>query len=150
MNDTPGKFVGLILAIILSILVPFQIIVVNDEMNNRRLIVEDMRDYIDSIIDGRLNSDADRKSFETKLASYGMILDYDVTRYSRTVNPDPLSGDSYYVTYIEMDDTTTFNKGDKVTLHVYQISGTTTGNLAHRLTGLFIRDFDVSITARVR
>ena len=150
MRDIPAKFVGIVLAVILCILVPFQIIVANNESTNRRLIVDYMRDYIDSIIDGRVNSDADRKAFEAKLASYGLILDYDIVRYSRSVNPDPKTKGSYYVTYVEMDDTTTFNKSDKVELHVYQLSGSTTGTLAHRLTGIFIGDFDVTITARVR
>lgn len=150
MRDLPGKFVGIILAVILCTVVPFQIIVAEEEMINRRLIVEDMRDYVDAIIDGRVNSDADRKAFESKLASYGLLLDYEIIRYSRSVNPDPLSGDSYYVTYIQMDDITTFNKGDKIELHVYQLSGSTTGNIARRLTGMFMRNFDVRITARVR
>lgn len=150
MNDIPGKFLGIILVAALCIMMPFVNVTINEEIDARHLIIEDMSDYIDSITDGRVNSDADQKAFEAKLASYGMVLDYEVTRQARTVNPDPFSQDDYYVSYVEMDDTTHFEKGDKVTVHVWQVSGTTTGNIARRIAGIFSRDLDFTITARVR
>lgn len=151
MNDIPGKIIGILLAFVLCVIMPFINVVVEDEMVNRRLITEDIADFIDSITDGRVMSTADVKAFEAKLASYGILLDYDVTRYARTVNPDPLNSDSnYYVTYVEMTDNEHYNKGDKVSVHVYQVSSSGTETLARKLSGLFIRDFDVTITARVR
>lgn len=151
MNDIPGKIIGILLAFVLCVIMPFINVVVQDEMVNRRLVTEDIASFIDSITDGRVMSEADVKAFEAKLSSYGVLLDYDVTRYARSVNPDPASPSSdYYVTYVEMPNNKTYNKGDKVSIHVYQVSSSGTENLAQKLSGLFIRDFDVTITARVR
>lgn len=149
-SDIPGKVVGILLAFVLCIIFPFVIISTEEEMISRRLIVEEVSSFIDSVIDGRVITDAELRELNASLAAHGMLLDYDIHRYVRSVNPDPTKEEGYLVSYIERDDNMKYDKGDKVSIHVYEVSHAATSTLSHKLTGLYMRDFDLTITARVR
>lgn len=149
-NDIPGKIIGLLLAFVLTVIMPFVTVTVENEMLDRRLIVDDVSNFIDEVIDSRNVTDAMINDLNVNLASYGVTVDYDITRYARSVNSDPTTDADYYVTYLPMDDNRNYEKGDKISVHVYTIGYGTSENLAHRLTGLFVKDLDVTLTARVR
>lgn len=149
-NDIPGKIIGLILAFVLVVIMPFVTVTVENEMLDRRLIVNDVCNFIDEVVDSRQVTSAMIDELNVNLASYGMSVDYEIEHYARSVNADPLSDDDYYVTYIKQDDTSTYAKGDKISVHVYVTGYSSTEALAHKLTGMFVKDLDVTITARVR
>lgn len=150
MHDIPGKVIGLLLAVVLCCIMPFLIISTEQEMVNRRLLTEDVSNFIDSVVDGRAVTDAELREFNANMASYGAIYDYEIHHYKRSVNPDPITGNSYTVSYIEVDDWKNYEKGDKISVHIWEVSPASTTRLSHRLTGLFIRDFDLTVTARIR
>lgn len=149
-NDLPGKFIGLILAFILTVIMPFVTVQVENEMMDRRMIINNVTDFIDEVIDSRNITDAMIDELNVSLASYGVTVNYDITRYARSVNSDPITDSNYYVTYMPIEDTTTFNKGDKISVHVYTVGYSSSAALAHKLTGMFIKDLDETVTARVR
>ena len=148
-NDLPGKIFGIIMGFILCVVMPFVNTASSQEMDNRRLVIEDVSDFLDSVCDGRVISEAEISALNARLSSYGMILDYDIHRYARTVNPD-YTGHDYVVDYVEVDDITTYNKGDKIIIHVYEVSNSSTISLSRKMVGLFVSDFDLTIAARVR
>lgn len=151
MHDIPGKFIGLILAFVLTVIMPFVTVTVENEMVDRRLIINDVTNFIDEVVDSRQVTDAMLDELNVNLASYGMTVDYEITRYARSVNADPLKSNAdYYVTYVPQDDYRTFNKGDKISVHIYTVGYSSTETLSHRLTGMFVKDLEETITARIR
>lgn len=150
VHDLPGKFIGLLIAFVLVVIMPFVTVTVENEMLDRRLIIDDVCNFIDEVVDSRQVTDEMLEELNVNLASYGVTVDYKISHYARTVNPDPLSGDDYYATYVLQDDYKTFAKGDKISVRVYAIGYSTTEALAHRITGLFVKDLDKTITARIR
>ena len=150
MHDIPGKVIGLFLALVLCCIMPFVIVSTEQEMVNRRLLVEDVSNFIDTVVDGRMVSDSELREFNANMAKYGAIYDYKIHHYKRSVNPDPVTGNTYSVSFVEVDDWKNYEKGDKISVHIWEMSPGTTTRLSHRLTGLFIRDFDLTITARIR
>ena len=149
-NDIPGKFIGLILAFVLTVIMPFVTVTVENEMMDRRLIINDVCNFIDEVVDSRVVTDAMIDELNVNLASYGMSVDYEITHYARSVNSDPLTQDDYYVTYVRQSNNTQYAKGDKISVHVYTTGYSATESLAHKLTGLFVKELDETITARVR
>lgn len=149
-SDLPGKFLGVILAFILVIVAPFVNTVVTSEMIDRRMIITDVCSFIDSVVDSREVTDAAVDELNIKLGSYGVICSYDVTRLARDVNPDPLGTGTAYVTFTQVDDNKNYNQGDKIQVHVYTVSTSTTHAVAQRIASIFIPDLDATITARVR
>lgn len=149
-NDLPGKFIGLVLAFVLTVLMPFVTVQVESEMMDRRMIINHVTDFIDEVIDSRNVTDAMIDDLNVSLASYGVTVNYEISRYARSVNADPITEADYYVTYLPQDDTTTYNKGDKISVRVYTVGYSSSGALAHKLTGMFVKDLDETITARVR
>ena len=149
-NDIPGKFIGLILAFILTVIMPFVTVTVENEMIDRRLIINDVCNFIDEVVDSRVITDSMIDELNVNLASYGMSVDYEITHYARSVNVDPTSTDDYYVTYVRQNNNTEYAKGDKISVHVYTTGYSATESLAHKLTGIFIKELDETITARVR
>lgn len=150
MNDIPGKVIGMILAFVLVIVMPFVNVTVEQEMLDRRLIIDDVSAFIDEVIDSRNITDTMIDELNIRLASYGMTVDYEISRYRRSVNADPTSDSDYYVTYVQSDDVTNFDKGDKISIRVYTVGYSATETLAHRITGMFVSDLDTTITARIR
>ena len=150
MHDLAGKICGIILAFVLVIIMPFVNVAVENEMLDRRLIINEITTFIDGVVDSRQITDSMINELNVSLAKYGISVDYDITRYARSVNNDPLSDGDYYVTYMQVDDNTTYRKGDKISVHVYSIGYSGSISLAHRLSGIFTGDLDVILTARIR
>ena len=150
-NDLPGKFIGLLLAFVLTVIMPFVTVTVENEMLDRRLIITDVTSFIDEVVDSRVITDGMIDELNVRLASYGMSVDYEIDHYARSINVDPLEGaDTYYTTYTKVDDVYNYKKGDKISVRVFTTSYSATEALAHKLTGMFVKDLDTTITARVR
>lgn len=150
MHDLPGKIIGLVIAFALIVVMPFVNTTVEDEMLDRRLIINDVSNFIDEVVDSRNVTDAMLDELNVNLASYGMTVDYEIEHYRRSVNADPLSDSDYYVTYVKSDDIRSYEKGDKISVRVYTVGYSATESLAHKITNIFVRDLDETITARVR
>lgn len=148
-SDIPGKFLGLLISVVLVVVAPFVTVTVESEMVDRRLIINDVCNFIDEVVDSRSITEGMIDDLNVSLASHGMSVDYEIKRYARSVDPDPVKPNSYYVTYLARDDFN-FKKGDKISVHVYVTGYSTTEALAHKLTGMFVKDLDTTITARVR
>lgn len=149
-NDLPGKFIGLILAFVLTVVMPFVNTTVEGEMLDRRSIVMDITNFMDEVVDSRQITDAMLKELNTSLASYGVNVHYEITHYRRSVNPDPMGQFEYYTSYIPVGDDVAYEQGDRISVRVYTLGVSTTQTVARKLTGMFIQKFDKTLTARIR
>lgn len=152
MHDIGGKLLGIILAFLLAVVVPFVTITTENEMINRRLIIQDTCNFIDTVIDTREISKGAIAEFTTALASYGSNVSYDITVYRRTVSSVSGSGEDYTITFIPDPNynAAPLNQGDKIEVHVYTTGNSTTANIAQRLSGVVLGNLDETIVARIR
>lgn len=150
MHDIPGKVIGLIVAFFLVVVAPFVVTVTTTEMLNRRAAYMTMCDFVDGVVDSRQITDAELKEFNSKIQTYGMTMDYKITREIRSVDPDPLKPGNYVRTYIPTDEWQSYNQGDHIVLRVHALGYSSSVGLAHSLVGMFVGDFDETIVARIR
>lgn len=149
-NDIPGKFIGLLIAFVLTVVMPFVNTTVETEMLDRRSIITDVTNFVDEVIDSRQVSDSMLQELNTNLAAYGVIVDYDITHYRRTVNPDPLDAGKSYTSYYIVGNNEEWLKSDRISVRVRTVGYSNTQMLAHRIAGLFVGELDRTITARIR
>lgn len=149
-KDLPGKFIGILLAFVLTVVVPFVNTTVEQELLDRRSIVKDVTNFMDEVVDSRQITDAMLRELNTNIASYGTSVQYTITHYRRTVNPDPVKAGSYYTNYIVVDDDEPWLKGDRISVQVQSVSYSTTENISHKLAGIFVPELDRTFTARIR
>ena len=149
-KDIPGKFIGILLAFSLTVLVPFVNTTVEQELLDRRSIIMDITNFMDEVVDSRQITDAMLKELNTNLASYGTAVTYTVTHYRRTVNPDPLKEGKYYTNYVVVDSIEPWQKGDRISVRVESIANSITETISHKIAGLFVPKLDRTLTARIR
>ena len=148
MHDIPGKFIGLLLAFLLLVVVPFTNTSIEEELIDRRAIVMDVTNFIDQVVDSRQLTDLELREFNTKLASYGLTVDYEITRYEASVNPG--SGQNTVTTYFPSKDFSTWNTGDRIAVHVWTTGYSGPQVLSHALTGIYMSNLDTTFVARIR
>lgn len=149
MRDIIGKALW-ILAFFYLLLVLFTITTAEDEMLDRRALFADMCNFVDGVVDSGEVTEAELRQFNADIATYGYTLDYEIERYIRSVDPDPLNPGEYIPTWIRADYTGHFNQGDKIVLHVWSIGQTPARTIARHLIPFYIEDFDRRVPARVR
>lgn len=149
-KDLPGKFIGVLLAFALTVIGPFVNTTVEQELLDRRSIVRDVSNFIDEVVDSRQVTEAMLRELNTNIASYGTSVQYEITHHRRTVNPDPLNPDDYYTNYVIVDNTEPWLKGDRISVHFYSVSYSTTETISHKIAGIFVPTLDRTITARIR
>lgn len=149
-SDIIGKFLGLALTFVLLIVAPFVERSAQKEALDSKAIVSDINNFIDEVVDSRMITDNMLKQLNSKLASYSILVDYEIIREKRAVNPDPKNPGEYYSSLIVVDDNMTYEQGDHITVHVYKIGNSSTSVVSARLAQIFIPEFDYKFSARVR
>lgn len=150
MTDIFGRVFGVILAFILLFIAPFTLVTLSQEMVARRTILNEMQSFIDETIDSRQVTDQQLEDFYLGISGLGPIVDVEISRYVRTVDPDPVEKGEIYVTYVYSEDNKTYNQGDKVSVRVHAIGYTGTQKFLRAITGLFLPQIDYTLAGRVR
>lgn len=150
MTDIFGRVFGVILAFILLFIAPFTMVTLSQEMVARRTILNEMQSFIDETIDSRQVTDQQLEDFYLGISGLGPIVDVEISRYVRTVDPDPVEEGEIYVTYVYSEDNRTYNQGDKVSVRVHSIGYTGTQKFLRAITGLFLPQIDYTLAGRVR
>lgn len=151
MRDIPGKLIGIFVAVALMIVMPFVTVTVESGMIDRREIIMAVTDFIDEVVDSRNITDAMLSELNTSISSHGILVDYEIEHYCRSVDPDPLSAGDYYTTFVkDITNSREFQKGDKISVHVYSTGYSAAETISHKLAGLFIPKLDETLTARIR
>lgn len=150
MGDIFGKIYGALIAFVLLFLAPFTWATLSNEMVARRTIMNEMQTFIDETIDTRKVSDLQLQDLYTGIAGLGPVLDVEVTRYTKVVDPDPTKAGGIHTTYVLSDDNTTYNQGDKVKVRVHAISYTGAEKMMRATVGLLLPQIDYTFVGRVR
>lgn len=150
MNDIFGKVLGALIAFILLFIAPFTWATLSNEMVARRTIMNEMQTFIDETIDSRQVTDAQLEDLYLGISGLGPVLDVEVSRYVRVVDPDPKIDGGIYTTYVYSDDNRVYNQGDKVKLRVHAIGYTGTQKVLRSTIGAWLPKIDYTFSARVR
>lgn len=148
MNNITSKFVVIIVAFAILFIGPFVNVSTDMEMLNRRLLVEDVCYFIDSVVDSREISEQLLKEFNNSVAARGVNVNYDITIGHRAVSAS--ADEDYVVTFITDDDFSNLRQGDKIIVHFYTTSNSTSNNIMGKISGFFIEPLDETLSARIR
>lgn len=150
MGDIFGKVFGALMAFILLFMAPFTWATLSNEMVARRTIMNEMQSFIDQTIDSRKVTDEQLEELYLGVSGLGPIVDTEVKRYVKVVDPDPNTPGGIYTTYVLADDNTKFNQGDKIKLRVKAIGYTGSERLLRSTIGLWLPAIDYTFVGRVR
>ena len=154
MGDIVGKVIGIILAFILCILAPLTVVVMSDDMSDRRLLYGELTNFVDEVVDTATITEEQLTDLYAGLNSYGPLCEVKIYRYLRAANPNK-NGD-VEVTYMPMDITTdrqgdvVFNQGDLIKVSIEAVDYTGVQRIARGMLGAFLQPIKYSVTARVR
>ena len=150
MRGFIGKFVAIILLFFGLVITPFVNTAVTEENANRISMLYDITSFVDEVVDSRQITDDMLKSFNTRISSYGIPVDYEITREMLDIEPDPLNSGDYYPAYIVTESNRDFNQGDHITVHVYSSGNSMPMTLANRVANIYAGEVDIEISARIR
>jgi inner membrane protein involved in colicin E2 resistance len=152
MGDIFGKLIGLILAFILLLLVPLSIVVLMEEVADRRSIINEVSNIIDEIADTRTLTDAQIADFYAGVSSYGPLVDVTIYRYIRTINPDgsTTDPDDTYTSYVISENLDNWFQGDICKVRVRAIGYTGAQRYIMGTFGIMLPEFDFTLAGRVR
>lgn len=90
------------------------------EMENRRQLLNEVTSFLDVVTDKKSITNDDMNEFYMKTASYGMVLDVQISRLVKTATLE--SDGNVNVTYIAADDISLLNQKDVVQIKLTEKS----------------------------
>ncbi len=90
------------------------------EMENRRQLLNEVTNFLDTVTDKKAISNDDLNQFYLKIESYGMVLDVQINRLVKTATLE--NDGKVNVTYIAADDISLLNQRDVVQVRLIQKS----------------------------
>ena len=157
MGDVVGKIIGVILSAILCIIAPLVIVVMSDDMSDRRILFAEITSLVDEIVDTGEITNEQLVDFYTAVSSHGPICEVRIVRKMRAANMN--TEGKVEITYMPIDVTVgalgkdvleTFNTGDLVNVRVAAVDYSGMQKAGRAFLGGFLKPIDLQIEARVR
>lgn len=150
MSDIFSKIIGVILAFMLSVLTPYTINSMVEDMVARRSIINEMSMFIDEVIDTKQITKQQMSDFQLGCNSYGPVVQIEIRRYVKTIDPDPKNPGKTYTTYVMSDDNEHYNQGDHIQVTVHTVGYTGSQRLVMSTVGILAPKFECTLAGRVR
>ena len=83
-------------------------------------------------------------------SAYGPLVDVQILRYAKVVNPDPKSPGDTYMTYVGSDDIYHWNQGDLLKVKVTEVGPTGLASFLYSVFGLNMAPVDFTLAGRIR
>lgn len=147
MNGAVSKFIGIVLIFFMA-LAMFGHAILSEQVLMRRSIVAEVTNLIDEVTDTGVLDDTRIADFYLGCASYGPLVDVEIIRYVRIINPKP--GGGTYVSYVVSDDITNWSEGDLIKVVVNEIGPTNFASFLYNICSLSLSPIDFSLAGRVR
>lgn len=120
MNGFLSRIISLVLVFLMLILAPLVYSYCVTEMENRRQLLNEVTSFLDVVTDKKSITNDDINEFYMKAASYGMVLDVQVSRLVKTATLE--SDGNINITYISADDISLLNQKDVVQIKLTEKS----------------------------
>lgn len=105
--------------------------------------------FIDEVIDTGEVSETLLTDFQLGCNSYGPIIQIEIVRFVKTIDPDPINGGTY-TTYVVAEDNTHYNQGDHIQVTVKTIGYSGTQRMVMSTVGIMLPKFECTLAGRVR
>ena len=144
-----NKLLGVVMCFIM-IVIMLANVMVSDQIQARRSIVAEVTNFVDEVTDtGSLNK---KHAADLYLAcsAYGPVVDVQILRYVKVVNPDPANPGSTYTTYVGSENIYMWNQGDILKVKVTEVGPTGFASFLYNVLGLTMAPVDFSLAGRIR
>lgn len=158
MADTISKVIGVLLAFALLVIAPLTITRMTEDMAAKRLILNEVTQFIDKVTDKGSVSASDMDDLMIGVNSYGGTFNVMVTRYIPVAVRDNVSG-AVKTTYVVSDDNINslsgsgmvyLEPGDAVQVRVEGISLTKGQSFIRAVLRVYERQFEFTLAGIVR
>lgn len=149
MTNIVSKMMAVLLVFILVVEM-LCFVMVSEQITATRSIVADVTNFIDEVTDTGV---ADKKSVaDLYLAcdSHGPLLDVQILRLKKVVNPDPKHLGKTVVTYVGDDNIYEWNQGDSCKVVVKQVGATGMEYFAYSTFGFTLAPVNFTLAGRIR
>lgn len=149
MNGFISKILGVVMCFVMIVMMLANVMV-SDQVQARRSIVADVTNFIDEITDTGVLDEKHLADLYLACSTYGPVVDVQVLRYVRVVNPDPKNPGDTYTTYVGSDNIYQWNKGDLIKVKVTEVGPTGLASFLYNVFGLTMAPVDFSLAGRIR
>lgn len=144
-----NKILGVILCLIL-IVIMISNVMISDQVIARRSIVAEVTNFLDEVTDTGVLDKKAVADLYLACSAYGPLVDVQVLRYVKVVNPDPRNAGETYLTYVASDDIYSWNQGDIVKVKVKEIGPTGMSRFLYNTFGMSLSPVDFTLAGRIR
>lgn len=146
----PGLILSICISVMNFIIFPFYVIGCHSYVQSWHAMLNETRNFVDEVIDTREITDTMIEDFNFALSSYDVVYSAQIYRKVKTINPDPVHPGQTITSYTIVDDYSTFNTGDRVTVICEPVTIGFYQSVTRALLHLPMDDQKIEKTARVR
>lgn len=144
-----NKMLGVILCFFMIVLM-LSNVMVSDQVQARRSIVAEVTNFVDEVTDTAVLDEKHVADLYLACSAYGPLVDVQILRYVKVVNPDPKSPGDTYMTYVASEDIYKWNQGDLLRVKVKEVGPTGLSSFLYRVFGLYMAPVDFTLAGRIR
>ena len=149
-SSVPGMVIGLILVVCMLIVSPLYYVSIIEWAKAESEIMSDTSNLIDKVIDTRVLTDDMLADYNIAVAAKAIKYRTTIIRETKIVNPDPLNPGNTYTTYVLVDDLSTWEQGDIITITVEPIGESIYSRVSKSMLGLSVDSDGFTRSGRVR
>lgn len=144
-----NKILGVIMCFIIIVLM-LSAVMVSEQLQARRSIAAEVTNFVDEVTDTGVLNEKHVADLYLACSAYGPLVDVQVLRYVKVVNPDPTKPGETYLTYVASEDIYHWNRGDLLKVKVTEVGPTGLASFLYRVIGLNMAPVDFSLAGRIR
>lgn len=150
MTNLVSRLFALFLAFLLCVLAPYSLTVMTDNMMARFEVLSDVESFMDAVADSGYVTDEELSDFYLAVSSHGVLIDTEISRYQKVVNPKPGTTAGIVTSYIYTENYTQLLSGDKFVVRVKPIGYSGPQRIIMGTLGVLMPEFDYTFCKRVR
>lgn len=113
-------------------------------------IVAEVTNFVDEVTDTAVLDEKHVADLYLACSAYGPLVDVQILRYAKVVNPDPKNPGDTYMTYVGSDDIYSWNQGDLLKVKVTEVGPTGLASFLYSVFGLNMAPVDFTLAGRIR
>lgn len=149
-TSVPGAVFLMVLTVLCLIITPMYYISIIQYAKAEDEMMSDVATVIDKVIDTRELTEDMIVDLNLSLAAKPMNYTLSITRETIVTNPDPAHPGSTYSVYIVADDIHHYRQGDIIIIRVEMFGSSMMTQIAEKLLGMRVADYDYQVAGRVR
>lgn len=146
----PGMAFLSLLVVMCLVVTPLYYISIIQYARAESEMMSEVTTTMDKVIDTRVLTEDMIADLNLALAAKPVNYTLTITRETKVINPDPNNLGSTYSTYVVVDNINEYKQGDIITIRVEMFGENMMMQIAEKLLGLRLSDYDFQVSGRVR